>query len=214
MSEDYRKWHWEKTGEKCVNNLKKHGFDAHLAADSGQAKKLILDMISSHETFGFGGSDTTRGMGLDQALRDMGKTVLDHNQPGLEFEKTMEFRRQQSTADCFLCSANAISLKGEIINVDGVGNRTNAMSFGPQKVVIVAGANKIAPTLEEALARIRQVAAPMRAKSLGMDTPCAETGICVDCNSPMRICRITTILHRKPMLTDVTVVIVAEELGY
>lgn len=214
MSEDYRKWLWTKTGEKCVANLKKHGFDAHLADSSEDAKKLILDMISGFESFGFGGSATTHGLGLDQALRDMGKTILDHNQPGLAPEKIMEYRRNQTQADCFLCSANALSLTGEIVNVDGVGNRTNAMSFGPKKVVIAAGANKIEPDLPGAIERIRKVAAPMRAKSLGMETPCAETGICIDCNSPMRICRITTILHRKPMLTDVSVVIVAEELGY
>ncbi|SHJ14138.1 Uncharacterised ACR, YkgG family COG1556 [Desulfatibacillum alkenivorans DSM 16219] len=214
MAEDYRKWLWEKTGEKCVNNLKKHAFDAHLCKTSQEAKELILKMISQYETFGFGGSSTTRDMGLIEALKEQGKTILDHNDPSLPFEESLEFRRQQSLCDCFLCSANGISVTGEIVNVDGCGNRTNAMSFGPKKVVIVAGANKICKDLHAALDRVHTVAAPMRAKSLNMETPCAETGICVDCNSPSRVCRITTILHRKPMLTDISVVIVAEELGY
>lgn len=214
MSESYRTWLFQKTAEKCVDNLKKHGFDAHLATSVEQAKTLILDMISNHENFGFGGSDTTRAMGLITALKSMGKTILDHNDPELTPEKSLEFRRQQSLVDCFLCSANAISMTGEIVNVDGCGNRTNAMSFGPKKVVIVAGANKITPDIESALKRVREVAAPMRAKSLNMQTPCAETGICNDCNSPMRLCRITTILHRQPMLTDISVVIITEELGY
>ena len=91
-------------------------------------------------------------------------------------------------------------MTGEIVNVDGVGNRTNAMSFGPGKVIIIAGINKLTPDLESALQRVRNIAGPMRAKSLGMQTPCAETGICSDCNSPQRICRITTILHRQPII--------------
>ncbi len=214
MAEKFREWLWNKKGEKCVNNLKKHGFDAHMFQDSQSAKEFILEMISGHETFGFGGSSTTRDMGLIEALKAQEKTILDHNDPELPFEKSFEYRRQQSQVDCFLCSANALSLTGEIVNVDGCGNRTNAMSFGPRKVVIVAGANKIAKDLHAAIDRIHTVAAPMRAKSLNMETPCAETGVCVDCNSPSRVCRITTILHRKPMLTDITVVVVAEELGY
>ena len=117
-------------------------------------------------------------------------------------------------SDCFLCSANAISVTGEVINVDGIGNRTNGMTFGPKKVFIVAGMNKVTADLESGLKRIREVAAPMRAKSLGMETPCAETGLCGDCNAPQRICRVTVILHRKPMLTDISVILIKEALGF
>jgi hypothetical protein len=125
-----------------------------------------------------------------------------------------DIRLRQGRCDCFLCSANAVSLTGEIVNVDGIGNRVAAMAFGPKKVIVVAGMNKVRPTLESALARVREIAAPMRAKSLGMQTPCAETGLCADCNAPQRICRITTILHRRPMATEVMVMLVAEELGF
>jgi hypothetical protein len=88
------------------------------------------------------------------------------------------------------------------------------MTFGPRKVILVAGVNKIVPDLDQALQRIRQIAAPMRAKSLGLDTPCARTGKCADCRSPQRICRVTTILHQRPMTTDTAVVLVNAELGY
>jgi hypothetical protein len=88
------------------------------------------------------------------------------------------------------------------------------MTFGPKKVVVVAGMNKVTQDLDTAVGRIRDVAGPMRAKSLNMETPCAETGQCSDCNVPQRICRITTILHRKPMLTDVSVVLINEALGF
>ena len=106
------------------------------------------------------------------------------------------------------------SATGEIVNVDGIGNRTNAMTFGTKKVIIVAGMNKVTSDLDSALKRVREVAAPMRAKSLNRKTPCAESGYCSDCRSPQRICRITAILHRKPMLTDISVVLVGQSMGF
>ena len=214
MENQYKSWLWEKLAEKTVKNLNKHQFDAHFFQNSDEAFTFIMDTVSAYETFGFGGSDTTHTLNLPDALEKKGKTVYDHNKEGLSPEQNVDFRKKQFSSDCFFCSANAISATGEIVNVDGVGNRTNAMSFGPKKVIIVAGMNKVAHDLEGALKRIKEVAGPMRAKSLGMDTPCAKTGICEDCNAPMRICRITTILHRKPMMTDVSVVLINEELGY
>jgi L-lactate utilization protein LutB len=210
---EYQTWLWEKLGKKTVKNLKKHGFDAHFVKSVKEARDLILDLVSEFETFGFGGSDTTRNLGIMEKLKNKGKTFYDHWQKDLGKEKDLDIRLRQGQCDCFFCSANAISVEGEIVNVDGIGNRTNAMSFGPKKVVIVAGMNKIRPDLESALKRVRDVAGPMRAKSLGMETPCAETGLCSDCNAPQRICRITTILHRKPMLTDISVVLINERLG-
>ncbi len=129
-------------------------------------------------------------------------------------EENKKIRLAQGRSDCFICSANAISATGEIVNVDAVGNRTAAMTFGPKKVIIVAGMNKVRPDLASALERIKEVAAPMRAKSLNLETPCAKTGVCSDCNVPKRICEVTTILHRKPWMTDVSVVLINESLGY
>jgi len=177
MKNPYQEWLWQKSGERCVKALKKHGFDAHFVPDEDGARKLILDMISQYETFGFGGSDTTRSLGLHEALAAMGKTVYDHWQEGLSPEAGLEARLHMGRCDCFLCSANAVSETGEVVNVDGAGNRTNAMAFGPKKVVIVAGMNKVRPDLDSALKRVWEVAGPMRAKSLNMETPCAETGV-------------------------------------
>ncbi|MBW1783971.1 MAG: lactate utilization protein [Deltaproteobacteria bacterium] len=214
MEQGYQSWLWEKLGEECVKNLKKHGFDAHFVSSPDEAKDLILGMISGHETFGFGGSDTTRLLGLMEVLKEKGKTLYDHWQTGLTKEKDLEIRLQQGRCDCFLCSANAIAATGEIINVDGIGNRTNAMTFGPKKVCVVAGMNKVTPDLETGIRRVRDIAGPMRAKSLNMETPCAETGVCSDCNSPQRICRATVILHRRPMLTDLSVILINQALGF
>lgn len=208
-----RRWLNEQTGHRTVVNLKKNGFQAHFTATAGEAADLVLDLTHKCATVGFGGSSTTRRLGLPEALEKDGKTVYDHWNPPAD-ASDMELRLKQGRSDCFLCSANAIAATGEIVNVDGAGNRTAAMTFGCPQVIIVAGINKVAPDLSGALARIRNIAAPMRAKSLNMDTPCAHDGICTDCQSPQRICRITTIVHRKPMMTDITVIIVNEEMGY
>lgn len=211
---DYQKWLWRKKGEKCIKNLIKHGFDAHFSDSGEAAAKLILGMVSEFDTFGFAGSDTTRVLGLPEKLKSAGKTVYDHWEPDMSPEDNLACRKQQMLTDCFMCSANAIAMTGEIVNVDGVGNRTNAMSFGPKKVIVVAGMNKVAKDLDAAINRIHEVAAPMRAKSLGIETPCGKNGICADCNDPMRLCRITTILHRKPLMTDLSVVLINESLGF
>ena len=214
MAPSFQEWLWEQRGKRCVENLKKNGFDAHWVPDMAAANSLVLPMIDRYETFGFGGSDTVRRLGLVEHLVKSGKTVFDHWKSDISPEESLSIRKSQLTCDCFFCSANAVSLTGEIVNVDGAGNRTSAMGFGPAKVIIIAGMNKVADDLEGALQRVKQVAGPMRAKSLDMKTPCAETGICSDCRSPQRICRITTILHRQPVLTPTSVVLINAALGF
>jgi len=214
MEQTYKNWLWEKLAEKTVNNLIKHGFQAQFTQTREEASRFILDNINEFKSFGFAGSDTTRQLSVLESLKEQKKILYDHWEPELSPEQSLAIRKKQSDCDCFFCSANAISAKGEIVNVDGIGNRTNAMSFGPKKVFIVAGMNKVTQDLDSALKRIKEIAAPMRAKSLNLETPCAKTGKCGDCNDPMRICRITTILHRKPMLTDITVILINEELGF
>jgi hypothetical protein len=209
-----QKWLWEKQGERCVEALKDHGFDAHFVATVGEARDLILKMVSGYETFGFGGSHTTRSLGVKETLQAKGKILFDHWEGNLFGEENRKIRLAQGRSDCFICGANAVSATGEIVNVDGVGNRTAAMTFGPKKVIIVAGMNKVRPDLGSALERIKEVAGPMRAKSLNLDTPCAKTGVCSDSNAPKRICEVTTILHRKPWMTDISVILINESLGY
>jgi L-lactate utilization protein LutB len=214
MMSTYQTWLWEKRARHCIKNLERHDFDAHWVATTTEAHSFLLKMVAPYQSFGFGGSDTTRALGLVESLKAVGKKIYDHWQPDLSADQDLEIRKQQGQCDCFLCSANAIAATGEIVNVDGIGNRTNAMAFGPRKIIIVAGMNKIVNDLAAALERVKTTAAPMRAKSLGMATPCAETGICNDCNVPQRICRVSTILHRKPLLSDITVLLINEALGF
>jgi hypothetical protein len=214
MTTDFHSWLWQRRAEACVAALSKNEFNAHAVADTDAARDLLLRLSAGHATYGMGGSDTIRQLGLIEALRDRGKTIYNHWQSGPSPEADLQLRLEQGRCDCFFCSANAISTSGEIVNVDGIGNRTSAMTFGPRKVFIVAGMNKVVTSLEAALKRVREVAAPMRAKSLDRQTPCAKTGICQDCKSPQRICRVTAILHRRPMLTDTTVVLIHQALGF
>ncbi|SCY86866.1 lactate utilization protein [Desulfoluna spongiiphila] len=214
MASDEKTWLLEQRAHRCVENLSKHRFDAHYLETGAEVSEKVKPFLEAADTVGFGGSDTVRSLGLHALAEEMGKTVYDHHRPDLSYDETLAMRKGQQGCDLFFTSANALSETGEIINVDGIGNRTSAMAFGPSRVVVVAGINKIASGLHGALRRIREVAGPMRAKSLGVETPCAVTGVCSDCNAPMRICNITTILHRKPMLTEVTVFVVGEELGF
>jgi hypothetical protein len=130
--------------------------------------------------WGKDGQAITRGLGIFEKLETQGCTLYDHWKPGLTREESMSLRKDQSSCDIYLTSANAITLNGEIVNTDGSCNRTSAMGFGPQQVIILAGWNKIVKDLDEALKRVRNVATPMNAKRLGSKTPCFLTGICAE----------------------------------
>jgi hypothetical protein len=123
-------------------------------------------------------------------------------------------RKGQLTCDVFFSSTNALTLDGKLVNIDGTGNRVASMIFGPGHVVLIVGANKITDDLQQAMIRAKHLAAPMNAMRLNLKTPCATTGYCSDCNSEDRICKVTTIIEYKPDLTNFTVILVGEEIGY
>lgn len=201
-------------GEAAVKALAKNGFDARCVADGDEAVRAVLDLIPPDARVGLGGSYTLRQLDLPEALKRRGNRLLDHWQPGLTPEAVLQVRREQLHADVFLTGTNAVTLEGSLVNIDGVGNRVAAMIFGPGKVVVVAGANKVVEDVAAGLDRTRDRAAPINARRLGVSTPCAELGYCVDCARPERICRIVTIIERRPSLTDLTVILVGEELGF
>lgn len=200
--------------ETTVKELQKHRFDAHAFTDRQSLLKFINENAADANTVGVAGTHTVRNLGIVSMLEEAGKTLFDHwkFKPGTPEE--LDCRKKQMTCDLFITSANAVTMTGEIVNREGCGNRINAMTFGPKKVIVVVGKNKLAPDLDEALTRIEQFAAPIRAMSLNRKTPCVKTGQCMDCDSPERICNITSIIHRKPMMTDLKVAIITEDLGY
>ena len=147
-------------------------------------------------------------------MKARGNIILDHGAPGLENDERVRIRRAQLTADAFLTGSNAVTMDGRLVNTDGSGNRVAAMIFGPGKVIVVAGVNKIVRDVEEAEERIRKTAAPINNRRLNLPNPCVKTGECMDCQGPTRICNVTTILHKRPKLTEMHVILVGEELGF
>ena len=209
-----KNWYLEEKNKRTLASLEKNGFKTLYMATKREAADEVLKLIPKGVLVGVGGSMTVRELGLVEALIRRGNEVAQHWQAGLSEEERMVARRRQLTSDVFLTSSNAITEGGQLVNIDGAGNRVAAMIFGPKKVIVVAGANKIVKDLNEALERVRKVAAPMDARRLNLKTPCAVSGVCTDCDAPDRICRVTTIMDRKPLKTDITVVLVGEELGY
>jgi L-lactate utilization protein LutB len=211
---EFQSWHIETLGAKAADALTKNNFKATYVATRKEAVEEVLALIPKEATVGMGGSWTTAELGLGDMLEGRGNTVYNHNKPGLAPEQVMEFRHKQLACDVFLTSSNAITLDGKLVNVDGAGNRVAAMIFGPKKVVVIAGVNKIVRDVEEAERRIELYAAPINNKRLGRPNPCTQTGICMDCQGPTRICNVTTIMRKRPPLTDIHVIIVGEDLGF
>lgn len=206
-------WHVERMIDRVSQALAANYFDVHAFRDQKSLSDVVMQHVTPGMTIGIGGSLTVRSIGLLERLSAMDVQILDHWKQGLTREEINSIRHAQLTCDLFLSGSNAITEKGEIVNIDGFGNRVNAMTFGPRKVVIIAGFNKIVPDLTAALDRIRRIAAPMNAKRLGLPLPCAETGYCHDCKSEARICRVISIIQRKPSGTDMSVYLIHEEHG-
>ena len=210
---DVKGWHIEKTVQRTVKALESNFFDAAFFSDRQTLVDKVMGFVKPKMKIGFGGSITVRSLGIVELLKDKNVEILDHWKQGLTKEEINEIRFRQLTCDLFLSSSNAITAKGEIINVDGKGNRTNSTTYGPKKVIIIAGFNKIVPDINAGLERVKNIAAPMNAKRLNLSLPCAETGHCHDCKSEGRICRIISIMQMKPSETDVSVFLINEDLG-
>lgn len=211
---EFKNWHNQTIGEKLVKALGKNNFTASYVNTKQEALDKLAALIPADATVGIGGSQTIKEVGIDTLLEERGNTVFNHNKPGLSKEESLALRRKQMSCDVFLTSTNAITLQGELVNVDGSGNRVAAMIFGPKKVIVIAGINKVVTNTDAALERIELYAAPMNNKRLNFSNPCTVTGQCMDCQGPTRICNVTTIMHKKPGGTDVEIIIIGEELGF
>lgn len=209
-----KEWHVETLGQKVVEALQKNNFSAEYVSTVEDARKRVLELIPAEGSVGIGGSFTTAQLQILDELSRRGNLILNHGIAALSPEEKMEIRRKQLTSDCFLTGTNAVTLDGKLVNVDGVGNRVASMIFGPKKVIVVAGINKIVKDVDRALERIELLAAPINCKRLNIPNPCVKTGVCMDCNTSTRICNVTTIIRKKPSQTDITVIVVGEELGF
>lgn len=201
--------------EKLVGNLKQRHYEAFFCPTAQEAVEKITGMIPEGSSVTWGGSMTIRDMGLTKAL---------HNKEGLDIwdrdlapsrEEAQEIYRRAFYADYYLSSVNAMSEDGEIVNIDGNGNRVAAITFGPKRVILVVGINKVAQNLDAAISRARSLAAPVNMMRFAdLNTPCKNDGMCHDCKSPDSICNYIQIMRNSHPVGRHIVVIVGEELGY
>lgn len=195
-----------------IEALKKNNFEVKYFETSKEAVEEILKDIKPEETVGIGGSVTVKTLELDKKLMERGNKVYWHWLQSTP-EAMDEARMNASSADVYLSSTNALTEDGKLVNTDGTGNRVAAMFYGPKRTIVVCGVNKIAENLDAAMERIENNAYK-NARRLKLNTPCAVNERCIDCNSPQRMCNITTIIRKKPMKKDFTVVLINEELGF
>lgn len=201
--------------ERVVAELKKNLFEALYVPTGKQAVEEILKRVPAGATVGVGGSLTLRQIGVVDLLKKMGHEVYDHWQPGLDPQEVDEVRRRQLTSGVFLTSSNAVTAEGHLVNIDGSGNRVASMTFGPRKVIVVAGINKIVKDQKAAMDRIKNEAAPLNFNRLNAATPCAKTTFCANCSPPARLCRVTAVTEIKPAgIPEFLVILVGERLGF
>lgn len=213
--QEIKKWHNATLAEKTIDSLLKNGFRASYYENANTALTYIDTIISEYKVIGIGGSMTIiKDLKLLEREVMKNKIILNHNLPDITPEEKHEIRKKQQTSDLFITSSNAITEDGKLVNIDGVGNRVNAMLFGPKKTVIVAGINKIVKNVDDGITRIKRIASPMNARRLGVNTPCATLGYCTDCNSPQRICRVISIIEKRPIPSNIEIILIGENLGF
>lgn len=201
--------------DKLLDRLRANNMHGYIVSNREEAKRLALELIPDGATIAMGNSLTLREIGLFDAITNGDFNVINQFEQGISPEENLKRRKAGLLADVYLTSTNAITLDGELVNIDGKGNRVAAMMFGPDRVIIVAGENKIAANLAEAWTRLKEKTAPALSKRLGRATPCVTTAKCANCASPERICRLYTVIGgQMPADKDrIQVILVREHLG-
>ena len=199
--------------QTIIKNLQRRHIEGFYCPTGKEAVKKVMELIPNGSSVTWGGTMTVRDLGIPDALRSRGTLdVLDRDLVETP-EGKQDMYLRAFTADAYLSSANAISEDGVIVNIDGNGNRVAAITWGPKKVIFVIGLNKVAQTVEAALARARSTASPINAARFDIKTPCQIDGVCHNCNSADSICNYVHFLRNSPRGRH-TVVLVGEALGY
>ena len=205
--------YYENAAATIIKNLEKRQMEGYYCATSKEAVEKALELMPEGASIAWGGSMTLSETGLMDAIRNVNYEIIDR-----ETAKTPEEQRklygEVCCSDYFLMSTNAITLDGELINIDGRGNRVAFLCYGPQNVVILAGMNKVVSDVQSGIQRVRDVASPPNTVRLNKNTPCAVTGRCGNCFSPDCICSQIVITRRSGIPGRIKVILVGEELGY
>ena len=207
--------YYQNVADTIIKGLRKRQMEGYYCPDRASAVKKALELMPEGSSIGWGGSMTLSETGLMDALRQSRElySLIDR-----DTAKTPEAQRRLYGAICcsdfFLMSTNAITADGELVNIDGRGNRLAFLCYGPQNVLILAGMNKVVPDVESGVKRVRNIASPPNTVRLNKKTPCAVTGICGDCFSPDCICSQLVITRRSGIPGRIKVLLIGEELGY
>lgn len=201
------------TAESLIKKLNLRHMEGHYFNTKEEALEAILKLIPEGSTVANGGSVSINEIGLLPAIKSGNYNYIDRYAPQTDAEKKECFSKTVS-ADYYLMSTNAITLDGQLVNIDGAANRVACLAHGPENVIIVAGMNKLAKTVDEAINRVHTYACPANTVRLGLDTPCAKTGVCADCLSDACICCEILITRNSRIPGRIKVFLVGEELGY
>ena len=207
------KTYYEKRAQVLAKNLKSRHFEAYYCPDSASALAKALELIPEGASVGWGGALSAQQIGLIDAVKSGNFAAIDRDAATTPEERTQALKRCL-TADVFLCGANALSLDGQMVNIDGTGNRVAAIAYGPDTILVIAGMNKVCDTLDDAVTRARTVAAPMNKQCFPFKTPCEVTGACADCKSEESICNQILITRNCRPAGRIKFVLVGEELGF
>ena len=207
------KTYYEKRAQVLVKNLKSRHFEAYYCPDSASALAKALELIPEGASVGWGGALSVQQIGLIDAVKSGNFAAIDRDAATTPEERTQALKRCL-TADVFLCGANALSLDGQMVNIDGTGNRVAAIAYGPDTILVIAGMNKVCDTLDDAVTRARTVAAPMNKQRFPFKTPCEVTGTCADCKSEESICNQILITRNCRPAGRIKFVLVGAELGF
>ena len=205
--------HYEKLADSVIANLNKRNMDGYYCHTKMEAFEQIISMIPENATVGFGGSETVKELGLLTALENGNFQLIDRRKAASP-QESREFHAKTMLADYYLMSSNAITYDGELVNIDGTGNRVSCLTFGPETVIIVAGINKLVPDVESGIARVHNIAAPPNGIRLDLTTPCAVTGRCGNCVGSQSMCCQTVITRNSRIKGRIKVFLIGETLGY
>ena len=203
----------EKRGSLLVKNLKSHYFDAYYCATREEALEKALELIPEGSTVGWGGAYSAQQIGLLDAMNNGRYNALDRDKASTPEERN-RIMRSAFDADWFIVGANALSMDGMMVSIDGNGNRAGFIVYGPKNVLVIAGLNKAAENLEAAVRRARTIAAPQNAQRFGLPNPCSVTGTCGDCKNETCICNQIVITRNSRPAGRIKMIIVGEALGY
>ncbi|MEG0641103.1 MAG: lactate utilization protein [Clostridium sp.] len=208
------RWFKDNVLERTKESLNFKGYEVYIVEDKNEAREMVVSLIQNKSTVACGGSQTLEQCGILDALREGDYDFLDRYSEGLTKDDIKQLHKNAFLSDYYLTSSNAITQNGELVNLDGLGNRVAAMIYGPERVIILAGENKITADIDSAYERVRKYVAPTNCKRLEKGTPCLRTASCINCSNENRICNHYVVTYRQNSPGRAIVILVKEDLGY